>query len=76
MLLGHLSRAASADELMLGVLGQPRNAATLPALAGAAAAVRFGGAWMPAHLLPTAQLAGIGIPALRGVSLADALAEG
>jgi hypothetical protein len=73
MLLGHLSRAATADELMLGVLAQPRNAATLPALAGAAAAILFGDAWMPAHLQPTAQLAGIGIPSLRGVSLAHAL---
>jgi hypothetical protein len=75
MLLAHLSCAASADELMLGVLAQPRNAATLPALAGAAAAIRFGESWMPAHLQLTAELTGISIPSLRGVLIADALAD-
>jgi hypothetical protein len=75
MLLAHLSRADSADELMLGVLAQPRNAATLPALAGAAAAILFGDAWMPAHLQLTAELTGISIPSLRGVPLAAALAD-
>ncbi len=75
MLLGHLSRAASADELMLGVLAQPRNAGTLPALAGAAAAVIFGDGWMPAGLQLTAELPGIGAPSLRGVPIATAIAE-
>lgn len=76
MLLAHLSRATSADELMLGALAQPRNAATLPALAAAAAATAYGDAWMPAHLQATAELAGVSIPSLRGVPLADAISSG
>lgn len=75
MLLGHLSRATSADEVMLGVFAQPRNASTLPALAGAAAAVQFGSDWIPAELGLAAPLPGIGIPALAGIPLGEAIGE-
>jgi hypothetical protein len=74
MLLAHVRFAASAEELLLGVFAQPRNAATLPALAGAVAAVVFGEGWMPRGLDLDSRLAGVGIPDLAGVTISDALA--
>ncbi len=76
MLLAQLSRATTADDLMLGVLAQPRNAAALPALAAAAAAVLFGEDWMPARPSVDSGLTGVSIPALAGVSLREALEPG
>lgn len=66
-LLAHVASARNADDLMLGALSQPRNGATLPALAGAAAAVMFGTDWIPADLtLDSIKLSGIAIPQYRG----------
>lgn len=75
-LLAHVASAADAADLMLGVLAQPRNAASLPALAGAAAAALFGESWIPAG--PDAdgiRLTGLGIPALAGLTVAEAIAR-
>ncbi|MBO9625149.1 MAG: ADP-ribosylglycohydrolase family protein [Microbacterium sp.] len=74
-LLAHVANAADADDLLLGALAQPRNAASLPALAGAAAAVIFGDGWIPAGLdADGIRLTGLGIPALAGRTVAEAIA--
>ena len=75
-LLGHVSAAADADDLLLGALAQPRNAASLPALAGAAAAVLFGEDWIPPGVcVDGIRLTGLGIPALGGLTVAEAIAR-
>lgn len=75
-LIGHLSRARNADDLMLGVYAQPRNAATLPALAGAAASIVFGTDWIPQNFdVDTLQLTGISIPAMAGLSVEQAITK-
>lgn len=71
-LVAHLVHADSPGDLMLGVLAQPRNAATLPALAGAAAAL-FGDAWIPERLNLDCPLTGVSVAALAGTPIADAL---
>ncbi|GGM34677.1 ADP-ribosylglycohydrolase family protein [Microbacterium saperdae] len=74
-LLAHVATARSADDLLLGALAQPRNAASLPALAGAAAAVLFGEDWIPAGLEADGiRLTGLGIPALAGRTVAEVIA--
>lgn len=71
-LLAHVASARNADDLMLGALSQPRNGATLPALAGAAAAVMFGTDWIPADLtMASIRLSGIAIPHYRGQRVAN-----
>lgn len=66
-LLAHVANARDADDLLLGALAQPRNAAALPALAGAAAAVLFGESWIPEGLAAAElRLTGLGIPAFTG----------
>ncbi|GAA2933743.1 ADP-ribosylglycohydrolase family protein [Microbacterium luteolum] len=73
-LLAHVAAASSAEDLMLGTLAQPHNGATLPALAGIAAALRFGEDWIPADVtIATSRLAGLSIPQLAGLTFADAL---
>lgn len=72
-LIAHLSRARSADELLLGVLAQPRNAPTLPALAGAAAAVVFGADWIPEGLDLDRRFGGVGVAGLKGRSIREFL---
>ncbi|MGN6325703.1 ADP-ribosylglycohydrolase family protein [Pseudolysinimonas sp.] len=74
LLLGHLAQARAADELLLGALAHPRSAATLPALAGAAAAALHGERWMPAGITLRARVTGISVPALADVPLDEALA--
>ena len=75
-LLAHVASAADAADLMLGVLAQPRNAASLPALAGAAAAALFGESWIPAGVDDDGiRLTGLGIPALAGLTVAEAIAR-
>lgn len=75
-LLAHVATAVDADDLLLGVLAQPRNAATLPALAGAAATVLFGEEWIPAGLdADGIRLTGLGIPDLAGLTVAEAIAR-
>ncbi len=74
-LLAHVAAATSADDLLLGALAQPRNAASLPALAGAAAAVLFGEDWIPEGLEADGiRLTGLGIPALAGRTVAEVVA--
>ncbi|MFK4760921.1 ADP-ribosylglycohydrolase family protein [Microbacterium sp. ZW T5_45] len=74
-LLAHVAAARTADDLMLGALAQPRNAASLPALAGAAAAALFGEEWIPAGLEADGiRLTGLGIPALAGLTVGEAIA--
>ncbi|WP_223623273.1 ADP-ribosylglycohydrolase family protein [Microbacterium sp. EST19A] len=74
-LLAHVATAASADDLLLGALAQPRNAASLPALAGAAAAVLFGEDWIPEGLEADGiRLTGLGIPSLAGRTVAEVVA--
>ncbi|WP_223691363.1 ADP-ribosylglycohydrolase family protein [Leifsonia poae] len=73
-LLAHIASASTADELLLGALAQPRNAAALPALAGAAAAVVFGTEWMPEALRwQPLVLTGLCIPNFAGRSVEDLL---
>lgn len=72
-LLAHVSTAATADDLLLGALAQPRNAAALPALAGAAAAVIFGTEWMPEAVRQPMVLTGLCIPEFAGRSVEDLL---
>ncbi|WP_223585512.1 ADP-ribosylglycohydrolase family protein [Microbacterium sp. OVT16B] len=75
-LLAHVATATDADDLLLGALAQPRNAASLPALAGAAAAVLFGEEWIPAGLdADDIRLTGLGIPDLAGLTVAEAIAR-
>lgn len=74
-LLAHVASAQNADDLLLGALAQPRNAASLPALAGAAAAVLFGEEWIPSGLaVDGIRLTGLGIPRLAGLTVAEAIA--
>ncbi|MFJ2551890.1 ADP-ribosylglycohydrolase family protein [Microbacterium sp. NPDC087591] len=74
-LLAHVATARSADDLLLGALAQPRNAASLPALAGAAAAVLFGESWIPAGLeVDDIRLTGLGIPAVAARTVAEVIA--
>lgn len=74
-LLAHVAAARSADDLLLGALAQPRNAASLPALAGAAAATLFGEEWIPEGLdVDSIRLTGLGIPALAGRTVAEVVA--
>jgi len=71
-LLAHVSRATSADDLLLGALAQPRNAASLPALAGAAAVALFGEDWIPGGLEASElRLTGLAIPAFAGRTVAE-----
>jgi ADP-ribosylglycohydrolase len=71
-LLAHVASARNADDLLLGALSQPRNGASLPALAGAAAAVMYGTDWIPADLtLDTITLKGIAIPQYQGQHVTD-----
>lgn len=73
-LLAHIATANDADDLLLGALAQPRNAATLPALAGAAAAVLFGADWIPEGVEPERiRLTGLGIPSLAGLTVDEAI---
>lgn len=73
-LLAHVAVASSADDLLLGTLAQPHNGATLPALAGIASALAFGQDWIPEDLhVAQARLAGLSIPTLAGLTLAEAL---
>lgn len=75
-LLAHVATARDADDLLLGALAQPRNAASLPALAGAAAAVMFGEDWVPEGIAADGvRLTGLGIPALAGLTVAEAIAR-
>lgn len=75
-LLAHVSAARSADDLMLGALAQGRNAASLPALAGAATAVIFGTEWIPSDLtLDQLRLTGITIPDFAGQAVSAYLPE-
>lgn len=61
-LLAHVLKAGSPEDLLLGAL-QGRNAYTLPALAGAAAAVRFGTGWIPTDVrAQELRLTGLCIP--------------
>ena len=72
-LLAHVAAARDADDLLLGALAQPRNAASLPSLAGAAAAVLFGDDWMPEGLeADSIRLTGLGIPSLAGLTVREA----
>lgn len=73
-LLAHVAMAKGTDDLMLGALAKPRNAATLPALAGAAAAVLFGQDGIPSGLeVGDIRLTGLGIPALAGLTVDEAI---
>lgn len=73
-LLAHVANAGSAEDLLLGALAQPRNAAALPALAGAAAAALFGTDWIPAELsADRVRLTGLGIPPFAGLTVAEAI---
>lgn len=75
-LLAHVANARDADDLLLGALAQPRNAASLPALAGAAAAVLFGEEWIPDGLgVDELRLTGLGIPALAGLTVPEAVSR-
>jgi ADP-ribosylglycohydrolase len=70
LLLAHLSRAASADELMLGAFAQARNADALPALAGAVAGAHFGGEWLPRSVSDDpVVLDGVSIPWFENVEV-------
>lgn len=74
-LLAHVVAATDADDLLLGALAQPRNAASLPALAGAAAAALYGEGWIPEGLdADSIRLTGLGIPALAGLTVAEVVA--
>ena len=73
-LIAHASRADTADDLLLGVLAQPRNAPTLPALAGALASILFGTDWMPAGLNLESRYGGVGVRELAGRSVGESLA--
>lgn len=71
-LLAHLTIATSPDSLLAGAAAHSRANASLAPLAGAVAAVFFGGDWLPSRLtdqLP--KLEGTSIGALRGHSLQD-----
>lgn len=69
-LVAHLSRATSAEDLLLSAYAQPRNGATLPALTGAAAAIVFGDEWIPAGLdAETLTLTGLSVPPLKGLTV-------
>ena len=73
-LLAHVSAAESAEELMLGVLAQPRNAASLPAVAGAIAALRFGEDWIAGDLrLEDARLTGLSVASFAGRTVTEAI---
>jgi len=67
ILLAHASIAETAEQLMLGVLANPRNADALPALAGAVAGAAFGGSWIPRAIRTgPIEMDGICIPELAG----------
>lgn len=70
-LLAIVSTARSADEVLLAALAQPRNAATLPALAAAVAGVLFGVDWMPPALDLGTLLPGVSIARFAGRSIAE-----
>lgn len=73
-LVAHLAHAQSASELILGAM-QGRNWASLPALAGAAAAVVYGDEWVPSDLDPSSiRLTGLSIPKYRDKTVAEAVA--
>lgn len=75
MLIAHLSSSKTADELLLGVLAQPRNAPTLPALAGAAATILFGTGWIPSGLNLDATIGGVGVADLAGRSIRECIED-
>lgn len=65
-LLAHVAAAVDANDLLLGAL-QGRNASTLPALAGAAAAVLFGTEWIPRdEAMDHMRLTGLCLPEFAG----------
>lgn len=71
-LLAHAAHARTPEDLMLGAL-QARNAATLPALAGVAAAALFGTDWVPAGLTATDQrLTGLSLTQFEGLTVQEA----
>lgn len=73
-LLGHVANAQSADDLLLGALAQGRNAASLPALAGAAAAVIYGESWIsPSQQADDLRLTGLCVPEFVGRAVTDIL---
>jgi ADP-ribosylglycohydrolase len=75
LVLAHLQRSSSAEELMLGALGQARNADAVPALAGAVAGARFGGDWLPQPFIEgPIYLDGVSIPWLEGQALEPTIA--
>ncbi|WP_424936387.1 MULTISPECIES: hypothetical protein [Bacteria] len=70
--MAHVSHATSADDLLLGALAQPRNAASLPALAGAAAAAMFGEGWIPEGITSSEpRLTGLAIPSFAGRAVTE-----
>ncbi|MCI0157096.1 ADP-ribosylglycohydrolase family protein [Leifsonia shinshuensis] len=72
-LLAHVSVASTPDDLLLGALAQPRNGASLPALAGAAAAIIFGTEWMPSAVREPMLLTGLCIPEFAGRAVQELL---
>lgn len=74
-LLAHLSASVSADDMMAAVVAQPRNAATLPAVAGGIAALSFSTDWIPVELRGgDAPLTGLSIPEFAGRSVSEVVA--
>ncbi|MEQ6899311.1 ADP-ribosylglycohydrolase family protein [Microbacterium sp. KR10-403] len=76
VLLAHVSAATSAEALLAGTSATGRNGTTLAALSGAASAALFGADWIPSEISLDVPLAGLGVPRLAGVSLADAVGYG
>lgn len=71
-LLAHLSAASTAEDMMAAVAAQPRNAATLPAVAGGVAALAFGTDWIsPALRKGDAPLTGLSIADFAGRTVAE-----
>lgn len=72
LLIAHLRSAESANELFASAYMHRRNQEALPALIGAFTSAAFGGKWLPSGYVDSdVKLAGISIPALRGISLID-----
>lgn len=73
-LLAHVSRAQNAESLLLGALAQGRNAASLPALVGAAAGVLYGSEWTARDLgVEELRLTGLCVPEYAGRAIAEFL---
>lgn len=74
LLLAHLSRATSAEDLLLAAFSHPRQADALVPLAGAAAAAAFGDHWLPRTVTEgDLLLQGVSISALAGVSVTQVI---